>query len=416
MVASSVLLPLPHVEQRTTHQRITPAHSADEGDHSLIQYLNDIFHDAIQRRASDIHFEPYEQQYRIRFREDGLLQEVAQLPTHYKQRIVARLKILAQLDIAEHRLPQDGRFHFSVSPTHTVDMRLSTCPTLHGEKIVVRLLDPNAFQLHLSHLGMNNLQQQRFADAIEQPQGLILVTGPTGSGKTVTLYAALAALNESHRNISSIEDPVEIAFSGINQVTVNRKIGLTFPVVLRAFLRQDPDVLMIGEIRDHETAEMCIQAAHTGHLVFATLHSNNAPQALTRMMNLRIPLYNLASSLSLVVAQRLARRLCDSCKQSHTLSALQRSLFATEQLTPATTVFRANDCSQCRQGYRGRIGLYEILVIDDTLRTAILAGGGTTALQNIARQQGMTSVRHAGLQAVNAGVTSLDEIHRVTVS
>ncbi|CDZ78330.1 Type II traffic warden ATPase [Legionella massiliensis] len=369
----------------------TPPLLAEDYDTTVVKYLNQILNTAIQQGASDIHFEPYEQEYRIRYRQDGLLIEVAQPPLSLANRISSRLKVMANLDIAERRKPQDGRFQLSRPSSHNVDCRISTCPTINGEKVVVRILDTRAIQLDIDSLGMSSLQKEHFLRCLHKPQGLILVSGPTGSGKTVTLYTALQLLNSKEKNISTAEDPVEIKIPGINQVNMNSKVGLSFSNILRSFLRQDPDIIMIGEIRDLETAELAIKAAHTGHLVLATVHSNSAAETLTRLRNLGVPSFNLANSVSLLLAQRLARRLCEHCKP---------------QL----------GCTHCTNGYSGRLGLFEVMPISIPIRQLILSEANSLDILELAQGEGMQSIYQSGLEKVKQGLTTLEEVNRVALS
>ncbi len=381
---------------------------------NIVSFIDELLADAVKRGASDIHFEPYEHYYRIRLRLDGLLTAVAQPPLKLAKHIAARLKVLSNLDLAERRLPQDGRFKQTFAETEDVDFRISTCPTLFGEKIVLRILDRNNKILALDALGMSNAQQIQLQQAIAQPQGLVLVTGPTGSGKTITLYTCLTLLNQIHRNISTVEDPVEINLPGINQVHVNLKTGLSFATALRAFLRQDPDSMMVGEIRDLETAEIAIKAAQTGHLVLSTLHTNSAAETLTRLLNMGLAPFNLASSIRLVVAQRLVRRLCPSCKQTQTLppTNLLEYGFQTGEIADLR-LYEAGACERCQGGYKGRIGIYEVLPISEAIERIILHGGNAQDIAAQAEQAGVQNLRRSGLEAAKHGITSLAEINRV---
>jgi type IV pilus assembly protein PilB len=374
-------------------------------DAAVVQYVQQTIMDAIQKGASDIHFEPYEKHYRIRIRIDGLLYEIATPATQFAIRLTARIKIMAQLDIAERRLPQDGRFKLQLATPSHFDFRVSTCPTVNGEKIVIRILNPDTSALTINTLGLEPAQETIFHTALNKPHGMILVTGPTGSGKTVTLYSALNKLNLPVVNISTVEDPVEIYLAGINQVNVNSKIGLNFANVLRAFLRQDPDIIMVGEMRDLETAEIGIQAAQTGHLVLSTLHTNSAAETLTRLLNIGVPHYNIATSISLIVAQRLARRLCDHCKTVNKIPAPE--LFN-------LTIYVPVGCQHCTQGYKGRIGIFELLPITEKISAAILQNNSTLAISKQAQLDGMQILRDNGLSKVKQGITSLEEINRVT--
>ncbi len=384
-------------------------------DAPLVRYVNKILIEAIQQGASDIHFEPYENRYRIRFRMDGLLSEFAAPAANLAGRIAARLKVMARLDISERRLPQDGRIKLKLSRSRSIDFRVSTCPTLFGEKVVLRLLNAGGLKLGIDVLGYSPEQRQLFMDAIHRPHGMVLVTGPTGSGKTVSLYSALNILNTGDRNISAVEDPSEIYLKGINQVNVHPKIGLTFAAALRTFLRQDPDVIMIGEIRDSETAEIAIKAAQTGHMVLSTLHTNDAPQSITRLMNMGVEPYNIVSAVSLVIAQRLARRLCPHCKTPHELSeeALLALGFQPEQIGTFTP-FRAVGCERCHSGYRDRIGIFQVMPISETMERIILQGGNAFALAEQAAHENIPDLRQAGLEHVMAGITSIEEVERVT--
>ena len=376
------------------------------------RYIQQVLLDAVSRHASDIHFEPYEQSYRVRLRCDGLL-IAAQQPSHQlSRRLAARLKILAKLDIAERRLPQDGRIKLRLNDTMAVDMRVSTLPTLWGEKVVLRILDNRAIPLTIDALGFNPEQQKIYLKALKKPQGMILLTGPTGSGKTVSLYSALNHLNSQHVNISTAEDPVEINLPGINQVHIHPEIGLDFSQTLRAFLRQDPDVIMLGEIRDLETAEIAIKAAQTGHLVLSTLHTNSAVRTITRLANMGVSHFNIASSLSLLIAQRLVRKLCRHCKQSVATPTLIAEQF---HLAPTSNMFIATPagCTHCHNGYLGRVGIYELLPISAELVQAISNQATAEQLEAIAIENGMQSLIQSGIEKVRAGVTSIEELQRV---
>lgn len=384
-------------------------------DAPVVRFINKILLDAINRGASDIHFEPYESRYRIRFRQDGLLYEVTSPPLNLSARIAARIKILSSLDISERRVPQDGRFKMRLSRKNSIDFRVSTCPTVNGEKIVMRILDPTAANLGVEALGFSEPQIKLFNKAIHEPQGMVLVTGPTGSGKTVTLYTALNMLNTVDRNISTAEDPVEIKVPGVNQVNINLKTGLTFPGALRSFLRQDPDVIMVGEMRDLETAEIGIKAAQTGHMVLSTLHTNSAPETLTRMANMGIPPFNIASSVSLIIAQRLARRLCTQCKKPTEIPyEVLRSNGYTDEDLDGIKIYGPEGCNYCANGYKGRVGLYEVMPITKTLSEIIMRGGNSLELEKQAIQEGMITIRKAGFEKVKEGITSIEEISRVT--
>ncbi len=393
--------------------------SLTEGDDApIVRFVNKILLEAIHNKVSDIHFEPFENSYRIRYRQDGVLYEAARPPQALSPRISARLKVIAQLDIAERRLPQDGHFKMALSPEKSLDFRINTCPTISGEKVVIRVLDPTSTHIGIAQLGLEEKQQRLFLEHIQKPQGMVLVTGPTGSGKTVSLYTALSILNTDAVNISTIEDPVEMNITGINQVPVNLKAGLDFATALRAFLRQDPDIIMVGEIRDLETAEITIKAAQTGHMVLSTLHTNSAAETLTRLLNMGVPAFNVATSVSLIVAQRLARRLCDECK--HTIEIPEKSLlemgFSVDKLCGNFTLFSAHSagCQHCHFGYTGRIGLYEVLPISDALAECIMAGGNSLTILQLALKEGLQTLRHSGFNRVREGLTSLEEISRVT--
>lgn len=387
----------------------------DKDDQPIIAFINKILLDAIRKGASDLHFEPYEKSYRIRFRIDGILNEVASPPVALSTRLSARLKVMSRLDIAEKRIPQDGRIKLKLSAKKSIDFRVSTLPTLWGEKIVMRILDSDSAMLGIDVLGYEPEQKQRYMDALAQPQGMILVTGPTGSGKTVSLYTGLNILNTEETNISTAEDPVEINLPGINQVQVNPRAGLTFASALKAFLRQDPDVVMVGEIRDLETAEIAIKAAQTGHLVLSTLHTNSAPETLTRLLNMGVPAYNVASSVSLIIAQRLARRLCPKCKQAEQIPAaeLLRQGFREDQLDKIT-IFKPVGCDYCTNGYKGRVGIYEVMPISPKMADIIMDNGNSLDIATQAQREGINNLRQSGLIKAAAGITSLAEVNRVT--
>ncbi len=401
------------------HVEVNPAGGADqEADASdetpIVRFVNKVLLDAIRSGASDIHVEPYEKSYRIRVRSDGILREVARPPLNLATRIASRLKIMAQMDISERRLPQDGRIKMKLSRTRAIDFRVNTLPTLWGEKVVLRILDPGSAQMGIDALGYEPEQKDLYMRALGQSQGMILVTGPTGSGKTVSLYTGLNILNTTEINISTAEDPVEINLEGINQVAVNPRIGLTFASALRAFLRQDPDIIMVGEIRDLETAEIAIKAAKTGHLVLSTLHTNSAAETLTRLRNMGIPSYNLATSVSLIIAQRLARRLCNHCKQPVVLpeSTLLEAGFSSAQV-PTLQLFAPVGCDACHDGYKGRLGIYEVVPVTDGLARIIMQDGNAIEIADQARREGFGSLRESALRKVAAGLTSLEEANRV---
>ncbi len=383
-------------------------------DDNAIHYVNRLLENAIANNISDIHIEPIEKHYRIRQRFDGILNTIAKPPPELSSRLTSRLKIMAELDIAEKRLPQDGRLQIKINDNKTIDCRVSSCPTVHGEKIVVRILNQDILNLDIDKLGFHEQQKQIFMDAINQPHGLILVTGPTGSGKTVTLFSALQRLNHESRNIVTIEDPVEIDLPGINQVNINNKAGLSFAKALRAFLRQDPDIIMLGEIRDKETADIAIKAAQTGHLVLATLHTNTTVETITRLLNMDIPHYNLAGTIKLVIAQRLVRVLCQHCKKPQNISAQDLVAFNLSEIqTDTNIVYQAQGCPHCHQGYKNRKAIYELLPINDEINSLILQKENKQIIQAQAQHDGMLSLRAAGLIRVLAGETSLEEMNRV---
>lgn len=391
--------------------------SADVEDAPVVRFVNKIMLDAIKRSASDIHFEPYEKYYRIRLRQDGVLTEVARPPVQLAMKVAARLKVMARLDIAERRIPQDGRIKMRLSKNRAIDFRVSTCPTLYGEKIVCRLLDPSSAQLGIDVLGYEEEQKQAYLNTLMKPYGMILVTGPTGSGKTVSLYTGLNILNTTDRNISTAEDPAEINLPGVNQVNVNPKVGLTFASALRAFLRQDPDVIMVGEVRDLETAEIAIKAAQTGHLVLSTLHTNDAPKTLTRMVDMGVKPYAIASSVSLIIAQRLARRLCENCKEPVDVpkEALLKEGFSEADVEEGFTVYQPKGCNSCTAGYKGRVGIYQVMPVTDQIGRTIMEGGNSMQIAEQAKEEGIADLRMSGLRKVKHGVTGLEEINRVTV-
>ncbi|GAB1045077.1 MAG: type IV-A pilus assembly ATPase PilB [Shewanella algae] len=390
--------------------------SESKDDAPIVIYINKILTDAIRKGASDLHFEPYEKRYRIRFRIDGILHEVSEPPISLSGRISARLKVMSKLDIAERRVPQDGRIKMRLSRNKSIDFRVSTLPTLWGEKIVMRILDSSSAQLGIEKLGYEEDQKQAYLEMLARPQGMILVTGPTGSGKTVSLYTGLNILNTEERNISTAEDPVEINLEGVNQVHINPKAGLTFASALRSFLRQDPDVVMVGEIRDLETAEIAIKAAQTGHLVLSTLHTNSSAETLTRLLNMGVPGYNIASSVNLIIAQRLARRLCPECRQPEEIPEheLLQLGFSQQQIDAGFTPYKPCGCEFCSGGYKGRVGIYEVMKMSDEIARTIMEGGNSLQIATTAKQQGMRDLRLSGLLKVIQGVTSIAEINRVT--
>ena len=389
---------------------------AGEEDGLVVKYVSKLLTDAIRKGASDIHVEPYEKEFRVRIRVDGMLVRSGRPPLHLADRIISRLKVMSRMDISERRIPQDGRIKLKLSKTRAIDFRVNTCPTLFGEKVVLRVLDPTSAQMGIDQLGYEPEQKKLYMDALNLPYGMILVTGPTGSGKTVSLYTGLNILNTGDRNISTAEDPAEIVVPGINQVNVNPKVGLTFANALRAFLRQDPDVIMVGEIRDLETAEIAIKAAQTGHLVLSTLHTNDAPQTLTRLANMGVPAYNIASSVNLIIAQRLARRLCKHCKKPEKIpeDELRREGFTDEDLATGFKVYKAVGCDQCTQGYKGRVGIYQVMPVSEEMGRIIMNGGNALDLAEQSAKEGVDDLRRSGLKKVMQGITSLEEVNRVT--
>ena len=389
----------------------------DVEDAPVVRFVNKVLLDAIKRGASDVHFEPYEKIYRVRTRLDGILSEVAKPPVILANKVCARLKVMSRMDIAERRVPQDGRIKMRLSKNRAIDFRVNTCPTLFGEKIVLRILDPSSAKLGIEMLGYEESQRLLYEKHLAKPYGMILVTGPTGSGKTVSLYTGLNILNTEDRNISTAEDPAEINLVGINQVNVNPKVGLTFSSALKAFLRQDPDVIMVGEIRDLETAEIAIKAAQTGHLVLSTLHTNDAPKTLTRMVDMGVKPYAIATSVSLIIAQRLARRLCDSCKEVKDVprEALEKEGFSAAELDAGVTIFGPKGCKVCNGGYKGRLGIFQVMEVSETMGRIIMEGGNAIQIADQAAQEGVVDLRQSGLNKVKAGVTSLEEINRVTI-
>jgi type IV pilus assembly protein PilB len=389
--------------------------NADIDDAPIVRFVNKVLLDSIKKGASDIHLEPYEKNFRIRFRSDGILHQIASPPGNIANRIISRIKVMSKMDIAERRVPQDGRIKMILSKTRAIDFRVNTCPTLFGEKVVLRILDPTSAQLGIEKLGFEPEQQKLFLDAIHKPYGMVLVTGPTGSGKTVSLYTGLNILNKMERNISTAEDPVEITVEGINQVNVNVKSGLTFANALRAFLRQDPDIIMVGEIRDLETAEIAVKAAQTGHLVLSTLHTNDAPQTLNRLMQMGIEPFNIVSAVNLIMAQRLARRLCENCKKVVTLpeNVLLSFGFKQEELS-TLKIHGPEGCEMCNLGYKGRVGIYQVMTLSERMRAMILEGANAMQLGEQAKSEGINDLRESGLNKIRMGVTSLEEIDRVT--
>jgi type IV pilus assembly protein PilB len=389
--------------------------SSDIDETPIVRFVNKVLIDAIKIGASDIHFEPYEKAYRIRFRTDGILQEVTRPPMNLAGRLAARLKVMSQMDISERRVPQDGRIKMKLSKSRAIDFRVNSLPTLFGEKIVLRILDPSSAQMGIDALGYEPEQKALYLRALQQPQGMILVTGPTGSGKTVSLYTGLNILNEPEINISTAEDPVEINLEGINQCHVNPKVGLTFAEALRSFLRQDPDVIMVGEIRDLETAEIAIKAAQTGHMVMSTLHTNSAAETITRLMNMGVPAFNIATSVSLIIAQRLARRLCSHCAEPADIpKELLLEEGFTEQDLETATIMKPVGCSKCSNGNKGRVGIYEVVRITDKISRIIMEGGNSIQISDMARAEGFNDLRRSALVKAAQGLISLEEVNRVT--
>jgi type IV pilus assembly protein PilB len=381
-----------------------------------VRFLQKMLLDAFSMRASDLHFEPYEHSYRVRFRIDGQLREIASPPIAIKDKLASRIKVISRMDISEKRVPQDGRMKLKVGPDRVIDFRVSTLPTLFGEKIVIRILDPSSAKLGIDALGYEPEEKERLLKAIGRPYGMILVTGPTGSGKTVSLYTCLNLLNEPGVNIATAEDPSEINLPGVNQVNVNDKAGLTFAAALKSFLRQDPDIIMVGEIRDLETADISIKAAQTGHLVLSTLHTNDAPTTLTRMRNMGIAPFNIASSVILITAQRLARKLCPTCRKPADIpkQALLNAGFTEEALDGSWKPYKPVGCSNCNLGYKGRVGIYQVMPISEEIQRIILADGSALDIAKQAEREGVRSLRQSGLKKVQTGHTSLEEVLAVT--
>ena len=402
------------VTEEATEQENAEATTEVE-DAPVVRFLQKMLIDAINARASDLHFEPYEYNYRVRFRVDGELREITQPPIAIKDKLASRIKVISRLDIAEKRVPQDGRMKLKFG-TRAIDFRVSTLPTLFGEKIVIRILDPSSAKLGIEALGYEKIEKDRLLKAIGRPYGMILVTGPTGSGKTVSLYTCLNILNQPGVNISTVEDPAEINLPGINQVNVNDKAGLNFSTALKAFLRQDPDIIMVGEIRDLETADIAIKAAQTGHLVMSTLHTNDAPTTLTRLLNMGVMPFNIASSVLLITAQRLARRLCEACKTTveYPRDALKRAGYSDEDLDGSWKPYKAVGCSACNNGYKGRVGIYQVMPITEELQRLIISNGSAIDIAHQAAKEGVRDLRQSGLVKVRAGATTLEEVISVT--
>ena len=409
---------LDSLEISNGEEELDDADSDAVDDAPVVRFVNKVLLDAIKKGCSDIHFEPYEKTYRVRTRLDGVLRNVAAPPAMLAPKVCARLKVMARLDIAERRIPQDGRIKMKLSKNRSIDFRVNTCPTLFGEKIVLRILDSSSAKIGIDALGYEPFQKDLYMNALEKPQGMILVTGPTGSGKTVSLYTGINILNTEDRNISTAEDPAEINLPGINQVNVNAKVGLTFSASLKAFLRQDPDIIMVGEIRDLETAEIAIKAAQTGHLVLSTLHTNDAPTTLTRLVDMGVKPYAIATSVSLIIAQRLARKLCDACKQVKDIpdKALLAEGFTQADIDEGLQVYGPVGCKSCDSGYKGRAGIFQVMPVSDATARIIMSGGNATDIADQADKEGIWDLRKAGLNKVKIGVTSLEEINRVTVS
>lgn len=391
---------------------------SNKGDEApIVKYINKLLIDAIRMGASDLHFEPYEKIYRVRYRVDGVLRQIATPPLQLANRLSSRLKVMSQMDISEKRVPQDGRIKLKLSKNKAIDFRVNSLPTLFGEKLVLRILDPSSAMLGIDALGYEPEQKDLFMQALDKPQGMLLITGPTGSGKTVSLYTGLNILNREDTNISTAEDPVEINLQGINQVNVNNKVGLTFSAALKSFLRQDPDIVMVGEIRDLETAEIAIKAAQTGHMVMSTLHTNSAPETLTRLRNMGVPSFNIATSVNLVIAQRLARRLCSPCKKPADIpkqSLLEMGFTETDLQQPEFQIYEPVGCNECREGYKGRVGIYEVMKVTPEISRIIMEDGNALEIADASARAGFNNLRRSGLIKVMQGVTSLQEVNRVT--
>ena len=404
-------------ETRADEDNSATSHLDINDEAPVVKFVNGMLIKAITMGASDLHFEPYEKSYRVRFRIDGVLQKMANPPTQLAGKIAARLKVMSQMDISERRVPQDGRIKLKISKDKAIDFRVNSLPTLFGEKIVLRILDPSSAMLGIDALGYEPDQKQLFMDALAKPQGMLLITGPTGSGKTVSLYTGLNILNTVETNISTAEDPVEINLEGINQVNVNNKVGLTFASALKSFLRQDPDIVMVGEIRDLETAEIAVKAAQTGHMVLSTLHTNSAPETLTRLRNMGVASFNIATSVNLVIAQRLARRLCKSCKKPTDVpkNSLLEMGFTEEDLAdPSNVIYEPVGCSECRDGYKGRVGIYEVMKVTPEIARIIMEDGNAIEIKDAALKQGFRDLRRSGILKVLKGTTSIQEMYRVT--
>jgi type IV pilus assembly protein PilB len=383
----------------------------------VVKFVNKMLVDAIRMGASDLHFEPYEKTFRVRFRVDGVMQKMASPPVQLASKIAARLKVMSQMDISERRIPQDGRIKLKISKNKAIDFRVNSLPTLFGEKLVLRILDPSSAMLGIEALGYEPDQKEMFLEALHKPQGMLLITGPTGSGKTVSLYTGINILNTGETNISTAEDPVEINLEGINQVNVNPKVGLTFANALKSFLRQDPDIVMVGEIRDLETAEIAIKAAQTGHMVLSTLHTNSAPETLTRLRNMGVASFNIATSVNLVIAQRLARRLCKNCKKPINIprqSLLELGFTDADLDNPDNIIYEPVGCNECREGYKGRVGIYEVMKVSPDISRIIMEDGNAIDIKDAALRNGFRDLRRSGVLKVLQGVTSIQEMMRVT--
>lgn len=389
---------------------------AEMEDAPVVRFVNKMLLDAVKKGSSDLHFEPYEKTYRVRFRTDGILHEVSKPPVQLGVKIAARLKVMSSMDLAERRKPQDGRIKLKISRNKAIDFRVNTLPTLWGEKVVLRILDADSAKMGIDALGYEDDQKQMYMEALDKPQGMILVTGPTGSGKTVSLYTGLNILNTMERNISTAEDPVEINLEGVNQVNVNPRQGLDFAQALRAFLRQDPDVIMVGEVRDLETAEIAIKAAQTGHMVLSTLHTNSAAETLTRLRNMGVPSFNIATSVNLIIAQRLARRLCGHCKKPMDIpnDTLREEGYSADKIASGLTIFGPVGCENCQDGYKGRVGIYEVVRITPAMQRIIMEDGNSIQIADVAQSEGFRSLRQSALMKAEQGVTSLAEVNRVT--
>ncbi|MGH8576747.1 MAG: type IV-A pilus assembly ATPase PilB [Gammaproteobacteria bacterium] len=406
---------LDHLE--VSDERPDEREDSDIDDAPVVRFVNKVLLDAIRKGASDLHFEPYEKIYRVRLRIDGDLGELAKPPVALANKIATRIKVMSRLNVAERRVPQDGRIKLRLSKSKSIDFRVSTCPTLYGEKVVMRILDSDAARLNIDALGYEDFQKKLFLKNLSKPYGMFLVTGPTGSGKTVSLYTGINMLNTGDVNISTVEDPVEINIPGVNQVQVDEKSGMTFPKALKAFLRQDPDIILVGEIRDIETGSIAVKAAQTGHMVMSTLHTNDAPQTITRMFDMGIPAFAIATTINIIIAQRLARRLCVHCRVAVDIpkDSLLAEGFTETDVARGFKVYRAVGCEQCNGGYKGRTGIYQVMPISDAMKRLIMEGANAIALADQSRKEGIPDIRRSGLRKVQDGVTSLEEINTVTM-